>query len=352
MSRTLICNIVPSELVHELNSPQAPNNFCFNLIDNNCFDTVYSIVPLSYSDRRIKSDKKVTYFFSKTKPNKIGIILYTLYSNLRCSLKAIKTDTVWFYNIVNSNVFCFLLLRYFFRKKVYVIMLDHTPTEKVFTIGYFVPYLIKKSHGIISLSSRTEISNPNMEYIAGIIPIQKIQKESIITNKKLKFLFSGVLAKHTGFDIAIEVFKQLPNCELYVSGLGELTNMEFDNYHNIHFLGYLSYEEYLKLYKTIDVCLSFRNPVLPENNNNFPSKILEYFSYNKIVISTISYPELIDFNYFSCKFRIEDIKKTIEEICVMRHSKLNEYKDNSSALKNNFSEVRWSDALLNIEING
>lgn len=35
--RTFICNIVPNDLVVELKVSQAANNFCFNLIDQNCF---------------------------------------------------------------------------------------------------------------------------------------------------------------------------------------------------------------------------------------------------------------------------------------------------------------------------
>ena len=350
MKRAFICNIVPNNLVNQLNSPQAPNNFCFNLIENNCFDSVYSIVPNSYSDVRIESDKAITYVLGRKRKTKIGVLLYNIICNVRCILLASKSDNIWFYNIVNANVLCFVILRYVFKKKVYVILLDHTPSDNKLSLQYFIPYFISNSYGVISLSSRSDINHTNMEYIAGIIPVEKIQKDAKDANDKLRFLFSGILGKHTGFDLAIEVFKQLPNCELYVTGFGELSSLVKENYENIHYLGYLSYDEYIQLYDKVDVCLSFRNPEFLENKNNFPSKILEYFSYNKIVISTINYPELKDFNFFSCKYDLESVKNTINRACNMEKKQLKIFSCNSKALENNFSEIKWIDAFTKIEM--
>ena len=349
MKRALICNIIPNKLVHLLHSPQAVNNFCFNLIDNKCFEEVYSIIPISYNDERIKSDDNVKYFTQKKHSNKYVAVLFLLLSNLSCSLQARKADTIWFYNIVKSNIISYLILRYIFKKKVYVILLDYTPCNNKFSLQNYIPFLIKKSFGLISLSSRTEITHPNMDYIAGIIPIDKIMKKTSNPNDKLRFLFSGILGRHTGFDLAIDVFEKLPDCELYVTGFGELDSVNFNKYINIKYLGYLSYEEYLKLYNEVDICLSFRDPKFPENINNFPSKILEYFSFNKIVISTISYPELKDFKYFSCDYKIENVTKIIEHVCRLQKNKLISYFDNSEALKNNFSEIKWRNTLNRIE---
>lgn len=39
----------------------------------------------------------------------------------------------------------------------------------------------------------------------------------------------------------------------------------------------MKYEDYLCLLDSATICLNLRNPNLPENNNNFPSKVLDYF---------------------------------------------------------------------------
>lgn len=352
MKRALICTIVPNDLVHLLNSPQAANTFCFDLIKGGCFDTVYSIVPPSYCDDRIQSNKVVRYFTRKRRKNRFAVLFDTILSNVSCSLFARSSDSIWFYNIVKTNLLCYLLLRYVFRRKTYVILLDHTPTKNKLSFQYYIPHLIKKSYGVISLSSRTDITHPNMDCIAGIVPADKLRKEIRKNDKKLKFLFSGILGKHTGFDLAIEVFKQMIDCELYVTGFGDLSGIDFEGYENIHYLGYLPYDEYLQLYDMVDVCLSFRNPSFAENKNNFPSKILEYFSYNKIVVSTVNYPELIDFKYFICNYTLESIKNTIDGIVLLSMTELLEFRNNSSVLINNFSESRWIEAFTNIEKSG
>lgn len=350
MNRAFICNIIPNHLVHHLHYPQAANNFCFNLINNNCFNNVYSIVPISYYDERIKSDEKVRYFSKHGRVKYLGII-YSILFNIRCSFIAKNADTVWFYNIVKANILSYILLRYIFRKKVYVILLDYTPNNNRLSIQYYIPYFIKKSFGVISLSSRTEIIHRNMDYIAGIIPIHQISKEIYKPKDKLRFFFSGNLGKHTGFGLALDIFKDLSNFELYVTGFGELGDYKLNKYENIKYLGYLSFDEYIKLYKKIDICLSFRDPDFPENKNNFPSKILEYFSFNKIVISTIKYPELNGFNYFNCEFKKQSVIETIENIGAMKIETLEFYLDNSEALKNNFSEIKWREVFNRLEKN-
>lgn len=61
--------------------------------------------------------------------------------------------------------------------------------------------------------------------------------------------------------MALDVFSELPECELYVSGRGEdesLVMKYASKYENIHYLGYLNYTDYLSYLKRFTVCLSFR----------------------------------------------------------------------------------------------
>jgi hypothetical protein len=93
-----------------------------------------------------------------------------------------------------------------------------------------------------------------------------------------------------------------------------------------------------------------RDPSYPENLNNFPSKILEFFSYNKIVISTIDYPELIDFKYLRCEFDKYSLTNIIESIISKKHEELAFLCDNSKSLIENFSEIHWKNSFNKIEI--
>lgn len=344
--RCFICSIVPNNLVKILRASQASNNFCNSLINNIEFNKILSIWPPTYKiDENINLNENIYYIINKGK-NPISNIFYYFICNLQIAYKARLFEKIWYYNLCKTNLLSYIILKFFLYKKIYIILADHTPGKK-FSLQYFIEWMIKNSTGIINLSARSMIKNKHQKTIAGIMPICKIS--NLITSTiKYKFLFSGTLSKVTGFEMALAVFKDLPNLELYITGLGTIPK-EYEQYSNIHFLGMLDYNEYINILNSIDFCLNFRNPYLLENNNNFPSKVLEYFSNNKIVISTIDYPELKDFKYFKCTYNKNDILQTIHNIINMPKNDLQNYKDNRQALINNFSEKKWEENITYIE---
>lgn len=347
--RAFVCNILPQKIIVEVGAPQASNNFCTCLIDGECFDKVCSIVPMSYFHDEIDNTTMISYYHGNKKRSRFMKIVSLFVSNFRCAWNLRKSKFVWFYNICETHFLLYLLMRYVLFKKVYVILLDHTPNENILSIRHYVPYLYKQCHGVISLSMRTNISNANMRFKAGVISSDKIKQSIKETRDRLTYLFSGSISSHAGFPLAFEVFSKMPNVELYISGHGDIGNYDFDAYANIHYLGYLDYEDYIKLYDKVDVCLSLRDPSFPENNNNFPSKILEYFMYNKIVISTIEYPELIGFNYIKTDFSKHGLCHVINQLELKPKDDLVIFKDNQKALYNNFSVESWKLAFEEVE---
>lgn len=344
--RCLICTIIPDKLIKQFNASQASNNFCNNLVEYVDFDCVYSLWPPSYKlNSDFIDDNNLIRHINNKGTNTLSTIYSYIVNSIFLACNAKSHSSIWFYNICNSNLLTYLILRYIFRKKIFIILADHTPGKKI-SIQHLIEYLLKSASGLISLSSRTQITNKNKINIAGILPSNKIS--SIIKAPTSKnFLFSGSLSSVTGFEMAIDVFSNIPNAQLYISGNGKFPS-EYAKYENIHFLGMLDYQNYLELFSKIDICLNFRNPYLPENNNNFPSKVLEYFSKNKVVLSTIDYPELVDFKYIKVPFNKKDIINNINYI-LSNNIDLKCYQDNRQALKNNFSEIKWQEAIINIE---
>ncbi len=350
LSRLFICSVLPNSLIKQVKSPQASNNFCFDLINNDCFNEVFSIVPPSYfHDELKKTYDNVKYFSYRRSSSRIFGFVVVFFLNIKCAINARKYKNIWFYNILNSNFFCYILLRFFFRKKVYVIFADYTPSTSLFTLNYYIPFLLKKACGMVSLSSRTLLNNKNIQYLAGILPLSKITNRHFEKKERFTFLFSGVLGDHTGLKLAIETFKLLPEFTLIISGIGSIDDAQFLGYKNIKYLGYLLYSDYLKLYDKVDVCLSLRDPNYAENANNFPSKIVEYFSQNKIVISTIDYPELRNFNYFKCEYNAHLLSDLIVVIQNMSEHELVKYANNNRSLADEFSEKKWKDIFNLIE---
>lgn len=104
-------------------------------------------------------------------------------------------------------------------------------------------------------------------------------------------LYSGLLSPVTGVDKLLEVMRNIknPGIRLLISGKGgleEQVRQATEEDARIQYLGHLPYEEYVKWLGKADVLLNPRNMELPENWNNFPSKIMDYLAAGKVIIST------------------------------------------------------------------
>ena len=344
--RVLICCMVPQHLVTQLHASQAANNFCERLIESEIFDEIYSMLPVSYNIP-LDTQYKGINFFINGKTNPIAKIIK--YISLNCTMAWLrKKDKLWFYNITPSFLLAYVLLKLIFKRKTYVIMADYSNPEKKISLQSIIGYLIKSSNGIISLSARSCFKHKNMIIKAGIISENMLNREDKNNNQNLIFLFSGLLSDITGYDMALKVFSRIPEAQLYISGNGNFPP-QYKKFNNIHFMGNLPYNEYLNLLDNATVCLNFRNPNKSENNNNFPSKILDYFSRGKIVISTMKYPEIKGANYFYTEYNEESLINQIKSIIQIEESKLKQYKQNKDFLKKNFSTLSWINSIKMIE---
>lgn len=350
--RIFIFQSVPNKFVKNYEVSQAAANFCFDLIDNDCFDKAISLIPINITDyikdncEYYKTEFIQCRFFPQ---NRFFRFINNVIENLSIVKKSSKASTIWVYNITFSNLLAILILRFILFKKVFAIIADYMPPTTKISKDSIIKFTIKGLHGVITFSARGDVNNSNKDCIAGIIPTAKILEYRNNLNSR-KFLFSGVLNKVNGIDMAIDVFSKVPNAQLLISG------RDYDNviekikpYKNITYLGYLAKEDYNKIFNEVTFCLNFRNPVYPENNNNFPSKTLEYFSQNKVVLSTIEYPELYSINYFYTPYNCEKIIELVNQLLSFSNESLKKYSNHFEQLKLNFSESKWKTMLHKIE---
>lgn len=109
-------------------------------------------------------------------------------------------------------------------------------------------------------------------------------------DKKI-FMYAGLLEPANGVENLIKAFGMLEskNSELWISGKGSLKYKIIeasDSDPRIKYLGCLPYKEYLDCLSRADILVNPRDMSLPENANNFPSKIMEYIATGKKIIST------------------------------------------------------------------
>lgn len=140
------------------------------------------------------------------------------------------------------------------------------------------------------------------------------------TGAPIIFMYSGLLSHVTGVNLLLDAIKQMDrqNIRLWISGKGELEDLvrtvaKVDN--RIRFLGHLPYEEYIRRLQRVDVLINPRDMSLPENQNNFPSKIMDYLASGKVILSTkFAGWEQFEDNIVFCESSTEGIGNSMESI--------------------------------------
>ena len=133
-------------------------------------------------------------------------------------------------------------------------------------------------------------------------------------------MYSGLLSQVTGVDLLLEVMQRVSrqDIKLVITGKGPLEKevrkaSMVDT--RICYKGHLTYEEYMEQLQNADVLINPRNMNIPENQNNFPSKIMEYLATGKVILSTrfVGW-EKFEENIIFCESSVDGIKRGIEII--------------------------------------
>lgn len=118
----------------------------------------------------------------------------------------------------------------------------------------------------------------------------KLEIQPKKNSKKQKIIvYTGMLTKWGGIILLLKAFKKIkdPNIQLWVCGHGNSSELELALKEDprIYFFGFVSELRLKEIYQHASIFVNPRPRIL-DNNMNFPSKILEYLSYGKPVIST------------------------------------------------------------------
>ena len=177
----------------------------------------------------------------------------------------------------------------------------------------------KKYDLVIGLSKNHKkylTKNQKFVYMPGGSKLDSFQKvKPVKESKKIKVMYSGYLGKVTGIDMLIEAFKneKLNNAELIITGRGDLEeDIKLKSVGNIKYLGSLEEDKYIDTLNSAHILVNPRNMNMPENENNFPSKIFDYLAVGKVLVST-KFSGYEDFkeNFYFCESNINSIRKTL-----------------------------------------
>jgi glycosyltransferase involved in cell wall biosynthesis len=143
--------------------------------------------------------------------------------------------------------------------------------------------------------------------------------------KPIVIMYSGLLSKVTGVDLLLEAITKTnyKNVRFVITGKGELEELiqiaaQKDD--RIDFKGHLSYEKYMEELQNSDILINPRNMDFPENQNNFPSKIIDYLAAGKVILSTrfAGWKKYRD-NIFFCDSTSEILAMNIEYLVTINN---------------------------------
>lgn len=349
--------ILPERLIAKHGLSFAACNFSFNLMSGGGFAKVYSTMPLFVGgemDKEAFEDGRFELVYDKLrKRGGIWQKFAALKEQLTIFGEIPKRSSIWFYNLNVLNALLFVLLKVFKPSvKLNVIVLDYTPAKSWREQNYWYLKLINSANGRICLANSPLFKQNNSVTLPGVVPAQN-EEFPLVVKPTMSFLLSGMLLPEIAqLEMVLKTFAELPQYELHITGTKgdeEMLNEYVNKYVNIHWHGQIPYKEYLDLLHSVTFLLSTRDPEMPENQCNFPSKIIESLLHNRIIISTIEYKQIDNIKYFKITSQQEFFKQHIDGIAHMSEKSLMEYANQGKKVAEMFSTKVWNETMEMIE---
>lgn len=337
---------VPEEIEHlEKNISAAGNRFQHNVIEN-LKECGNKVLVLSYigmaiteeSKKKLKKLNKVNrdVYYSLRQKNLLFFFTNFL-KQMRMNIR--ESDCSICYNVVHI---WFLLPWFcrFWKKKSILVLADYSGSESYVTIfrklyAKLQLVCIRNFDCVIGLSPNSQrLLKQHQEFflMEGGIDEKFYYSFHYVDQskeKKIRILYAGLLGEVTGVDILLEAFSRSrdPDVILIITGKGPMegrARAAAEKDARIIIKGNLKYEEYVRELQNADILVNPRNMLLPENQNNFPSKIMDYLASGKIIVSTkFAGWEKFNENILFCGCSAEEIGLCLKEAVAQREDARN-----------------------------
>lgn len=213
---------------------------------------------------------------------------------LRRYVKEHKIDAIVFYNMRLENSKLALYAKKKFGIPIILQYEDgltsdaHISGLKRFIYERMEHQVMEKLDGAFLVNSKIEVPCPSVVIRGAIRENMVVEKQSGAVEKTPRVLFSSTLDKQRGIEVLLEALKHTKTeFTLKISGRGECeTQVASCKDSRVDFLGYISYEQLQEEMQQADICINAQLAHHEFGNFSFPSKIFEYLSAGKLVVSS------------------------------------------------------------------
>ena len=294
--------------------------------------------------------------------------IFVLFKLLKLN-KEKKIDFLILYNSVYENVLAVLIFKKILRINTKVIIQfedgwisNSTGFRKLIyyfshRIGEFVA-----DAAIVNSNNMTNVFSSNKYFLfRGITELREFNalKKNM---SEFNVLFTSNIDSTRGIDLLINLFykykgvEKLDHFNFQITGFGDnekvkqllLSIKHFNSIGgNATYYGYVSNNELAILYEKSHVLLALQNPNLNFSKYCFPSKIMEYYNYNKPIITT-NISDLKSDEFINLKF-IEYNQHSLLSCLNDHYFNYERYynlnKSNNKEMYKNFSKIEYSKKL-------
>jgi len=333
--KILFCGImVPEKIEYQIKDISAAGNrFQNNVIKNlemlghEVITVSYVAIPIPEILRKSLQDTENRKYVVRESPG--WKETYAAVKSCRRTIRNLMEtiDCVICYNIFYSYYFLPQMTRKYLKRGI-LILADYSGPESFKNIGRKIyaclqAKILQKYDMIMGLSSNTKKRlKKGQKFILVEGGIDSEFYDSFTfrekkTGEPIIFMYSGLLSRVTGVDLLLKAMEENRNQDirLVITGKGNLEQLVRDAAQKdarIEYKGHLTYEGYIRELQNADILVNPRNMNLPENQNNFPSKILDYLATGKPIISTrfVGWEKFEEYIKF---IEMEEIEKIFSE---------------------------------------
>ncbi len=211
---------------------------------------------------------------------------------LRTMCKTKKFDAIVFYNMRLENAPVALWAKKKYGIPIYLQYEDGLTKDanvkglKRYLYSRMEKRTLPELDGAFLVTSMLKVPCPSL-VVRGAIRKQTAP-ERTCEKKTPVLLFASTLDRQRGIEVLLEALKfTSEDFSLVITGRGDLESKVLGcKDQRVDFRGYLDFEEYKSLLKNADICINAQLSDAEFGNVSFPSKIYEYLSNGKMVVSS------------------------------------------------------------------